>query len=282
MRILCLIFAGLFLSIPAIASIEIPAGTQVYLVTNTSIVAKGDAVNVGMIINSRVARDVRIQGQTVIKAGTPAIVNVSSMKKRNVAGVKGKLALTAVETQTVDKQTVYLTGGYNKEGKSRMGWALGVGILIAWPVLFLPGTAAELPAGTMISTYTSGAVEIVGRKPRRTVNLSGLLSGFEVVVLYNELDKTDTPKYFDFLITAPIDAPKDFYIDSINGGEAKKVKIDFLSIEESDEDEKSFRARVKIKPLAKQFKKGINRFDVVYIDTEGMRQATEVILDIDF
>ena len=48
------------------------------------------------------------------------------------------------------------------------------------------------------------------------------------------------------------------------------------------EDEKDVRTRIKIKPLAKQFKKGINRFDVSYVDEEGVRQASEIVLDIEF
>lgn len=118
----------LLLAFPA-ASLEIPPGTQIYLTTNDSVVAKGDNVNVGMLVRSRVSRDVSVGGQTVIKAGTPAMVQVSRIKKRNVAGIKGELALRAVETEAVDGQRIYLSGGYNKEGKSRMGWALGVGLL---------------------------------------------------------------------------------------------------------------------------------------------------------
>lgn len=105
------------LALPAV-SLEIPPGTQIYLTTNDSLIAKGDNVTLGMLVRSRVSRDITLQGQTLVKAGTPAIVKVSQVKRRNVAGIKGKLALSAVETQAVDGQKVYLSGGYNKEGKS--------------------------------------------------------------------------------------------------------------------------------------------------------------------
>ena len=108
------------LALPAV-SLEIPPGTQLYLTTNDSLIAKGDNVTLGMLVRSRVSRDITLKGQTLIKAGTPAIVKVSQVKRRNVAGIKGKLALSAVETQAVDGQKVYLSGGYNKEGKSRVG-----------------------------------------------------------------------------------------------------------------------------------------------------------------
>ena len=81
--------------------------------------------------------------------------------------------------------------------------------------------------------------------------------------------------------TVPESAPEKFIIDSINGVEIKAMKMKTVSVDQR-EDEKDVRTRIKIKPLAKQFKKGINRFDVSYVDEEGVRQASEIILDIEF
>ena len=134
----------------------------------------------------------------------------------------------------------------------------------------------------MINTYTEGAIQVeVASNIRRKIDLSGMAGGFDVEVLYDELDKVEKPKYFDFEITAPIDAPDKFLIDAVNGIEIKPLKIKTLSIDEGD-SEKLVRTKVKIKPLAKLFKKGINRFDVSYVDDEGERQASEVILDVEF
>ena len=270
------------LALPAV-SLEIPPGTQLYLTTNDSLIAKGDNVTLGMLVRSRVSRDITLKGQTLVKAGTPAIVKVSQVKRRNVAGIKGKLALSAVETQAVDGQKVYLSGGYNKEGKSRVGWAVGTGLLVAWPLLFIPGSAAELPAGTMFTAYTDGTVDVVvaSNDTRRKINLSDMVTGFSVEVLYDELEKVEKPKFFDFLASVPKSAPEKFVIDSINGVEIKAMKMKTVSVDQRD-DEKDVRTRIKIKPLAKQFKKGINRFDVSYLDEEGVRQASEIILDIEF
>ena len=235
-------------------------------------------------MQARVWRDVVADGLIVIKGGTPAIVRVSTIKSRFIFGIKGKMSLAAVQTSAVDGQTVYLTGGYKKEGKSRVGWSLGIGLFL-WPALFVPGKAAELPAGTVLDSFTSGslAVNIEGKdKPRATINLGSIVSGFSVEVLYDLLVDVKKPKYFDFLITTDLDAPSEFSIAVVNNTEIEPIKLEVLSIEIDEENEqKSIRANVKIKSLAKKFKKGINTLEVSY-DNQGERVSEEIILQIEF
>ncbi len=280
------IFATLSLVIAPVAyAVEavIPDGTTVYLSTMQTVIGKKSQTAVGNIVRARVWRDVVVDGQIAIKGGTPAIVEVSSIKSRKIFGIKGKMSLAAIQTSTVDGQTVYLTGGYNKEGKSRVAWSLGLSLLV-WPALFLPGKAAELPTGTVMDSFTSGTmtVSIQGKdKPRVTINLGSMMSGFSVEILYDLLTEVEKPKYFDFLITTDLDAPSEFSIDVINNAEIKPIELEVLSVETDEEnEERSIRANVEIKKLAKQFKKGINTFEISY-DDGGDRVAEEVILDIE-
>lgn len=266
------------------ADVVIPDGTTVYLVTLETVVGKKHETAVGDFVRARVWRDVVVDGQIVIKGGTTATIQVASISNRKMFGVKGKMSMSAVETTSVDGQTVYLAGGYKKEGKSRMGLSLGVGLLLLWPVLFVPGKAAELPAGTVMDSFTSGSVDITiadSKKPRRKINLGSIMSGFSVEVLYDMLMEVEKPKYFDFLITTDLDAPSEFTIDVINNANVKPLKLKVLSVEtDEDNEEKSVRANVEIKKLAKQFKKGINTFEVSYVDGSE-RVAEEIILDIE-
>lgn len=266
------------------AEAVIPDGTTVYITTLETVIGKKHETAVGSIVRSRVWRDVVADGQIVIKGGTPATVQVSSIKSRKIFGIKGQMSLAAIETTTVDGQTVYLTGGYNKEGKSRMGWSLGLGLLVVWPALFVPGKAAELPTGTVMDSFTSGSitVSVQGRdKPKATINLSSIMSGFTVEVLYKMLMEVEKPKYFDFLITTDLSAPPEFSIDVVNNVEIKPIKLDVLSVETDEENEEQLiRANVKIKTLAKKFKKGINTFEVSY-DDQGERVSEEVTLQIE-
>lgn len=268
----------------ASADVVIPDDTQVYLTTTETVIGKKNETAVGRIVRARVWRDVMVDGYVVIKGGTSATATVSSLKSRGIFGVKGKMSLAAVETKTVDGQTVYLTGGYNKEGGGRMALALGVGLLLFWPALFIPGKAAELPTGTVMDSFTVGSQTVVmggSKQPVRSINLGSLVSGFEVEVLYDKLLEEKKPKYFDFLITTDSNAPAEFTIDVINGSKIEPIPLAVLSSEFiAGEDEKASRANVKIKTLAKKFKKGINTFEISYFDGEE-RVAEEVIFQIE-
>jgi hypothetical protein len=194
------------------------------------------------------------------------------------------MSLAAIETSTIDGQVIYLTGGYHKEGGGRMLASLGIGLLLFWPALFVLGKAAELPTGTVMDSFTVGAMTVDfpdSKKPIQTINLGSLLSGFEVEVLYELLKNEKKPKYFDFLITVDTDVPTDFVIDIVNGLEIEPIPLNVLSTELNEEDDEKFvRANVKIKTLVKALKKGINTFEIAYTDGET-RVAEEVILQIE-
>lgn len=268
----------------AYGDIVIPDDTTVYLTTLETVIGKKSETSVGQIIRARVWRDVIIDGQIAIKGGTPATAKVSHIKNRGIFGVKGKMSIAAIETTAVDGQAVFLTGGYHKEGGGRMLVSLGIGIILFFPALFVLGKAAELPTGTVMDSFTLGSVTVAtakSTKPMQTINLGSFLSGFDVEILYKELAKEKKPKYFDFLITAPLDAPDQFVIDIINGENTEPIDLNVLSVNVNDEDEeKLVRVNVKIKLLVKRFKKGINTFEVSYTDN-GERVSEEVILQIE-
>ena len=264
---------------PASAAVSIPPDTRVFLETKEALVGKKGQVSVGQMVRCQVWRDIVVDGQVVVAAGTPALAKVDSFKTRKVAGIKGKMTLAALETESVDQQSVQLTGGYNKEGKGRIALAASLGALVAWPLIFIPGKPAELPTGTVFDAYTSHRITIDALEPTRppVVDLAGTVSAFEVEVLYDELAKEKKPKNFDFLITAPANAPERFVIDRLNGSPTEPIELEIVSTSEG-----TVRAQAKIKTLAKRFKKGINTFDVAYVSDDGERVATEIILEIQF
>ena len=262
------------------STVVLPTETRVYIETMEELVAQGDRVTQGQLVASQVWRDVVIDGVVVVKAGTPVISRVDSVKRRQIAGVKGQMTIGAYETQSIDGQTIQLSGGYHKEGKSRMALSITLGVLLIIPI-FIPGQAAELPTGTIFDAYVEKDWNIAtAGVPRvETIDLSYLESDIKAELLYDKLAQEEKPKYFEFQITVPADAPREFVIDRINSEQIKPLELKVLS-EAEVEDEAVINARIKIKTLVKKFEKGIN---FIEISNPGNpeRVSTRLMVDIE-
>lgn len=260
--------------------VRLPTDTRVYVETTESIVAKGGRVHKGDLVRSKVWRDVVVGGSVVIAAGTPVISRVDDVSGRSIAGIKGQLTIGAYETESVDGQTIQLSGGYNKEGKGRMALSI-VGAVLFLPLIFIPGSAAEMPAGSVFDAYVdrSWQINVKNAPKNRVIDLTSFsLDDISAELLYEKLAEQEKPKYFEFLIIIPDTAPRELVIDRINGEPIKPVKLKQVS-EVIEDDEAIINATVKIKTLVKKFQKGINTIEIAYGEGED-RVAAEVVVNI--
>jgi hypothetical protein len=274
-------FCILFQAQVAIASgVRLSANTRVYIETTQELIGKRGQAQEGQSVTAQIWRDVVVDGHVLIAAGAPVIAKVDSVKHRNIAGVKGTMTVGAYETESVDGQAIQLSGGYHKDGKSRMALSITLGVLFILPI-FIPGKAAELPAGTIFDANVDRDWNIdVGVEARaQTIDLSDFGSDIEAELLYDKLADEEKPKYFEFQITVPADAPRNFAIDRINSEEIKPLKLKVLS-ETIDEDEAIINARIKIKTLIKKFAKGINSIEITNTGTDE-RVSTKLMVDIE-
>ena len=261
----------------------LPEGTRVYFRLDQVVSGKRGDAEVGEIVQCSVWRDVDLQGIVLIKAGTRGTCKVESIKHSNIAGIKGKLVIGALDTKAIDGQPVQLTGGYGKEGTGRMALAISLGVLFLIPIL-IPGGAAVLPDGTIFDAYSGPDIPVAasgkaGDLP--AINLHGAVAPLTADVLLDEFMNPDSkPEVFKIHITKQGAPPLQFVIDSING---KSVDPMPLTVSESKtvDGDTDVVATIKIKTLAKQFQKGINRFEVAYVENNE-RMAVETILNIQF
>jgi len=263
------------------ADVRLTTDTRVYVETIDGLIAKGGNVSQGDLVRSKVWRDVVVGNKVVIAAGTPVIAKVDSVKGRSIAGIKGKLTIGAYETESVDGQIIQLSGGYGKEGKGRMALSI-VGAVIFLPLIFIPGSAAEMPAGSVFDAYVDRSWQIaVKDAPENTViDLSSFTSDDIVAeLLYEKLAEQKKPKYFEFLVTVPEEAPRSFVIDRINGEEIDPIKLKSKS-EIVEDEEAIINATVKIKTLVKKFQKGINTIEISYGEKED-RVSTEIVVNLE-
>lgn len=274
---ICLLFQ---IQLAYAAGVQLPSETRVYVETKQDLIGKGDQVIEGQFVNAAVWRDVIANGYVLIAAGTPVIVKVDELKKRQIAGVKGQMTLGAYETQGVDGQLIQLSGGYHKEGQSRMALSITLGVLLILPI-FIPGKAAELPTGTVFDAYVDNDwnVEIGGDSPTRKIDLSYLGADLSAELLYAKLEEQEKPKYFEFQITTTPGASTEFVIDRINSEFVKPLKLKNIS-ESVEDDELLVNAQIKIKTLLKKFAKGINTIEIASGQGDE-RIATRLIVDIE-
>jgi len=265
------------------ADVTLQRDTRVYLSTLEELIGKKDQLEVGRLVRCEVWKDVLADGHVVIPAGTPATARVDTLSYSKVAGIKGRITLAALETETIDHKTVQLTGGYLKEGKGRVALSASLAGLVAWPLIFIKGKAAELPVGTVFDSYTQQSTAVGFAGGAAAVPVAIDLSGgpaLSAELLYDKLQGESKPRVFEFLIHAPADAPLEFAIDTINGEHTDPLALTVLSSTKA-EDELTVNATASINDLAKRFKRGINTIEIAYGAGE-QRIGAEVVVNVQF
>lgn len=277
----CFMSALLFCSSTLAAPVTIPANTRVYVTLDQDVSGKKKRTNVGQVVRASVWRDVIVDQRVVIKEGSPVLVRVDKIKGAKVAGIKGKLSLGAYETDSVEGYPIQLGGGYFKEGKGRIALTSTLAGIVFLPLIFIKGKSANLPRGTVFDAYVdrSVTIEMEEVKNARRINMSSLMrNGLSAEILYDDLEGADEPKVFPLLIKAPAGNSGEFVIDFVNSAPIDSIKLEAVR-DTTDGDMETWYAGAEIKILGKQFKKGINTFEIsTFID--GERVSTEVVLDI--
>lgn len=266
-------------SAPSVPTLD--AGTRLFLTLDEGVSSARGGGDVGTVVGCRVWRDVENRGVTFIKGGTPATCRVDKVKRRNMGGTQGNISIGGVETRSVDGQIVMLSGGYHKEGSGHKAVVWTVGLLLLWPVLFVPGGNAELPPGTVFDVSTVNNLKLEGSVSDvvpRTVDLTGLGSGLGAEFMLD--DFLDQPKHDTFRIKVSKDGslPPKLFIDNVNGKTIETIPLVIAEVAAKD-GESTAVASVAAKVLAKHFARGINRFEVAY-DEDGVRHAAEVVMEV--
>ena len=74
----CLLFQ---IQLAHAASVELPGARSLYVETKQDLIGKGDQVQEGQSVKAVVWRDVVVNGQVLIAAGTPVVAKVDQLKK---------------------------------------------------------------------------------------------------------------------------------------------------------------------------------------------------------
>ncbi len=123
----------------------IKAGTIVPI-QSVSTVKAADVV-IDQTVDFKVTSDIKIDDVVAIPAGTLVKGIVVEAKKSTIAGTKGRLTIKVNSLSLGGGEQVFFTDSFiRRYGKNRTPVAV-ITSLFCWPLIFIPGTKAVMPAG---------------------------------------------------------------------------------------------------------------------------------------
>lgn len=256
------------------ATLTIPAGTRIYGVIDDLVTSDPKKNSVGDIINDHVWRNIVVNGKTVIAAGSPMLLRISTLQKRRIAGRKGSVTVQAVSVMSIDGTEIFLDGGYDQEGSKRIVLVGLLSGLLFLPLVFIRGKNAELEPGTVFdaSLLNSANVAVPDDQPP-TLRL-GQFSDLSVEVLYDQIEENQRDLPMRITLCTE-DWAETIAVTSVNESDIPPIPIEVVELEQENGCYITT-GSVDLKDLAEHFTVGINRF-LINADEE----TDEVILDFE-
>lgn len=132
--------------------IVVTEGTAVNVVTVKEVTTKNAKPNDP--VEFTVAEDLVIDGQVIVKKGTPAIGSVINAEKGGYMGKSGKLAVQVESTTTSDGQPLKLRAAKGNEGDDKTTSTMVLS-MISPAFLFRKGSEAKIEPGTPVTVYVA-------------------------------------------------------------------------------------------------------------------------------
>jgi hypothetical protein len=150
------VIAWLSVQLQAAVSLQDPLvvteGTPINVVTVKEVTTKDAKPNDP--VEFTVNEDLVVNGQVIVKKGTPAIGSVINAEKRGYMGKSGKLAVQVESTTTVDGQPLKLRAAKGREGDDKTTSTM-VLTMISPAFLFRKGSEAKIAPGTPVTVYVA-------------------------------------------------------------------------------------------------------------------------------
>jgi len=149
------------LSLPAsalVTTLKLRAGTPVILTLKESI--NSNTKYLGDSVNFEVARDVKVNGNIVIKKGTLAKGEVIAVSKSGVFGTAGKIQISIKNVTAIDGQSVLLRGSVAREGEGKVAMSILLFLVCFITIFFTKGNPGYIPAGSEVKAYVDQDIDI--------------------------------------------------------------------------------------------------------------------------
>ena len=127
-------------------------GTPINVVTAKEVTSK--EVKPNDPVDFTVSEDLVINGQVIVRKGTPAVGSVINAEKGGYMGKSGKLAVQVESTTTSDGQRLKLRAAKGREGDDKTTSTM-VLTMISAAFLFKKGGEAKIAPGTVVTVYVA-------------------------------------------------------------------------------------------------------------------------------
>jgi len=135
------------------------AGTNIPLETVSMI--QSDVVFVGQTIDFRVKYDVKVDGKTVVAAGSIAKGQVMRAQKAKGLGKEGFVEIQIKSVTAADGQEVFLAGGnVYQEGEDKQTLAILLGVFVCILFLTMKGKNAQVHPGYQVTSSVAMTMTI--------------------------------------------------------------------------------------------------------------------------
>ena len=129
------------------------AGTPISLRLAEMVTTKDKRAHINDRVRMEVAEPVKVNGYTVIPAGSPAVGELTDVRYKGMWGKSGRIVGRALSVD-VGGRTIRTSGTFDSKGGSGTVGAVAVSAIVFLPAgFFMTGKSAEFPAGTVIRAF---------------------------------------------------------------------------------------------------------------------------------
>ena len=278
--VLAMILATLLPGAAIADTVAVPSGTRVFIELDQRVTSKKKHNAEGSFVRAHVWRDVVVDGRTVVKAGTPAMVQVGDIKGAKIAGVKGHVDLQALQVSAVDGSDLMLVGGYDKSGKNLTALSVSLAVIVFVPLIFIKGKQAKLEPGTIFDAMVANQTHIKFEDSQRMKLKLAHSDPLKVAISYDLIESNENGeaevKELPLRITVEGDVIETPRIVKVNDVAIDPIPITLGQVWSEEEGYLTADGGVNLKALGKHFKQGFNQFTV---DVGG--NTEEVMLDLE-
>jgi hypothetical protein len=146
-------------SLAVAGTVTVPNGSVIPVKTTNQL--SSAQLMLGQEVICSVAQDVKIDGQVVIKAGSPVYGSVQESKGGQMAGIAGSIIIALNSVVAVDGTNIAITGSFSNAAKSEVGGTVAVGVILCPLALLNTGDDGVIPVGMQVRAMTMGTFDIL-------------------------------------------------------------------------------------------------------------------------